>query len=97
VSIKEFGRGFTAGELGTYDPVEHIDNPTDLRASDVNRQVAPGADGAAALRDPSNPDAYRPTADVLAQSGRHGPAGLRVGRPPLLQDYQRLSQTRAGS
>jgi len=66
LSIKEFGRGFTAGEFGTYDPVEHIDNPTDLRASDVNRQVAPGTDGAAALRDPSNPDAYQTTADVLA-------------------------------
>ena len=66
LSIKEFGRGFTAGEFGTYDPVEHIDNPTDLRASDVNRQVAPGTDGAAALADPTNPDAYRTTADVLA-------------------------------
>ena len=66
LSIKEFGRGFTAGEFGTYDPVEHIDNPTDLRASDVNRQVAPGTSGAQALQDPSNPDAYRTTADVLA-------------------------------
>jgi uncharacterized protein DUF4157/heterokaryon incompatibility protein Het-C len=70
LSIKEFGRGFTAGEFGTYDPVEHIDNPTDLRASDVNRQVAPGTSGADALANPTNPDAYRTTEDVL-----NNPAG----------------------
>jgi len=70
LSIKEFGRGFTAGEFGTYDPVEHIDNPTDLRASDVNRQVAPGTSGAEALANPTNPDAYRTTEDVL-----NNPAG----------------------
>lgn len=66
LSIKEFGRGFTAAELGTYDPVEHIDNPTDLRASDVNRQVDPGTDGATALSNPTNPDAYQTSAAVLA-------------------------------
>ncbi|MEH2288189.1 eCIS core domain-containing protein [Nostoc sp.] len=39
LAIKEFGRGLNASEFGTYDPVEHIDNPTDLRGSDVFNQV----------------------------------------------------------
>lgn len=43
LSIKEFGRGFDPKEFGTYDPVEHIDNPTDLRASDVYQQNDPNA------------------------------------------------------
>jgi Domain of unknown function (DUF4157)/Heterokaryon incompatibility protein Het-C len=41
ISIKEFGHGFDEKEFGTYDPVEHIDNPTDLRASDVFQQYPP--------------------------------------------------------
>jgi hypothetical protein len=56
-------------EFGTYDSVEHIDNPAGLRGSDVFGQV-PGAAaaqtsadstqaGAAALASPSNPDVGR--------------------------------------
>lgn len=45
ISIKEFGKGFNEKEFGTYDPVEHIDNPTDLRASDVFQQYDKNADG----------------------------------------------------
>lgn len=45
MSIKEFGRGFDEAEFGTYDPVEHMDNPTDLRASDVFQQYERGPDG----------------------------------------------------
>lgn len=79
MSIKEFGRGFTAAELGTYDPVEHIDNPTDLLASDVVQQLAPGQTGAEALANPTNPDAPRTTEEVLGEGrqagGRTGYAG----------------------
>jgi hypothetical protein len=39
MSIQEFGRGFDEKEFGTYDPVEHMDNPGDLRASDVYKQT----------------------------------------------------------
>lgn len=49
VAIKEFGRGIDLQEFGTYDPVEHIDNPTDLRGSDV---FAQGTN----LTEPTNPD-----------------------------------------
>ncbi len=35
IAIKEFGRGINLAEFGTYDPVEHMDNPTGLRAGDV--------------------------------------------------------------
>jgi hypothetical protein len=45
ISIKEFGKGFNEKEFGTYDPVEHIDNPTDLRASDVFQQYEKSPDG----------------------------------------------------
>ena len=75
----------SGGEFGAYDTVEHIDNPTDLRASDVNRRVAPGRDGAAALADPPNPDAYRTTADVLANpagADHQGYAGSTRATPP---------------
>lgn len=40
MAIQEFGRGLNAAEFGTYDPVEHMDNPTDLRGSDVFLQGA---------------------------------------------------------
>ena len=42
MSIQEFGRGFDEKEFGTYDPVEHMDNPADLRASDVYKQTNGG-------------------------------------------------------
>src|SRR6185436_16238013 len=45
ISINEFGKGFSEEEFGTYDPVEHIDNPTDLRASDVFQQYQRAPDG----------------------------------------------------
>ncbi len=45
MSINEFGKGFDEKEFGTYDPVEHMDNPTDLRASDVFQQYERGPDG----------------------------------------------------
>jgi hypothetical protein len=41
ISIKEFGKGFNEKEFGTYDPVEHIDNPTDLTGSGVFQQYPP--------------------------------------------------------
>lgn len=55
LAIKEFGRGLSLSEFGTYDPVEHIDNPTDLRGSDVFDQLG-SATGADALASPNNPD-----------------------------------------
>lgn len=33
LSLKDFGRTINLGEFGGYDPVEHMDNPGDLRAS----------------------------------------------------------------
>lgn len=42
MSIMEFGRGLDEKEFGTYDPVEHMDNPADLRASDVYKQTNAG-------------------------------------------------------
>lgn len=54
LSIKEFGRGLDPAEFGTYDPVEHMDNPTDLRASDVYQQGDFSADRNVT---PANPDA----------------------------------------
>ncbi len=38
IAIKDFGRGINLAEFGTYDPVEHMDNPSGLRASDVFQQ-----------------------------------------------------------
>ena len=35
IAINDFGRGVDLHQFGTYDPVEHIDNPTGLRGSDV--------------------------------------------------------------
>lgn len=55
LAIEEFGRGLNPAEFGTYDPVEHIDNPTDLRGSDVFNQVNP-ADPDGGLTYPTNPD-----------------------------------------
>ena len=59
LSIKEFGRGFDPKEFGTYDPVEHMDNPTDLRASDVYKQTE-----GTASPGPINPDSTIPIANV---------------------------------
>ena len=58
LAIKEFGRGIDLAEFGTYDPVEHIDNPAGLRASDVFNQVqvGPPVSPTGDLDDPSNPD-----------------------------------------
>lgn len=53
MAIEEFGRGLDPAEFGTYDPVEHIDNPAGLRASDVYQQGSFGADGNST---PGNPD-----------------------------------------
>jgi hypothetical protein len=53
MSIKEFGKGFDEQEFGTYDPVEHMDNPTDLRASDVFQQYERRPDGTPAGVDPN--------------------------------------------
>jgi hypothetical protein len=55
IAIKEFGRGINLTEFGTYDPVEHMDNPTGLRASDVFQQGGFGADRNAVNQ---NPDTY---------------------------------------
>ncbi|MBC1218582.1 DUF4157 domain-containing protein [Nostoc sp. UCD121] len=55
LAIKEFGRGLKPAEFGTYDPVEHIDNPTDLRGSDVFNQVDP-ANPQNDFTNPTNPD-----------------------------------------
>lgn len=55
LAIKEFGRGLNPAEFGTYDPVEHIDNPTDLRGSDVFNQVDP-ANPNHDFTNPTNPD-----------------------------------------
>jgi Domain of unknown function (DUF4157)/Heterokaryon incompatibility protein Het-C len=55
LAIKEFGRGLNAAEFGTYDPVEHIDNPTDLRGSDVFNQIDP-ANPQNDFTQPTNPD-----------------------------------------
>jgi hypothetical protein len=55
LAIKEFGRGLDPSEFGTYDPVEHIDNPTDLRGSDVFNQVDP-ANPKDDFSNPTNPD-----------------------------------------
>jgi len=38
LAIKDFGRTINLGEFGGYDPVEHIDNPTDLRADGAYNQ-----------------------------------------------------------
>ncbi|MSP59444.1 MAG: DUF4157 domain-containing protein [Myxococcales bacterium] len=38
LAIKEFGRGINIASFGTYDPVEHLDNPANLRGSDVIQQ-----------------------------------------------------------
>lgn len=70
LSIKEFGRGFDPKEFGTYDPVEHIDNPTDLRASDVYKQT----DGAA-TPGPINPDSTIPIVNVDASGQANAPSG----------------------
>lgn len=40
LSIKDFHRGFAWEELGTYDPVEHIDNPALLRGDGAYAQGA---------------------------------------------------------
>lgn len=45
MAIQEFGRGINPAQFGTYDPVEHIDNPTGLRGSDVIDQYAAASDG----------------------------------------------------
>jgi hypothetical protein len=63
LSIQEFGRGLEEKEFGTYDPVEHMDNPGDLRASDVYKQTdgrvpVVGADGKL------DPNAELPIANV---------------------------------
>ncbi|OKH50475.1 hypothetical protein NIES2101_19270 [Calothrix sp. HK-06] len=55
LAIKEFGRGLNPTEFGTYDPVEHIDNPTDLRGSDVFNQVDQ-ANPQNDFTNPTNPD-----------------------------------------
>jgi hypothetical protein len=55
IAIKEFGRGINLSEFGTYDPVEHMDNPTGLRAGDVFDQGGFGADRNAVNQ---NPDTY---------------------------------------
>src|SRR5581483_11281837 len=34
IALKDFGRGINMQSMGTYDPVEHIDNPTGLRGTD---------------------------------------------------------------
>ncbi|MBL8621844.1 MAG: DUF4157 domain-containing protein [Myxococcales bacterium] len=55
IAISDFGRGVNLREFGTYDPVEHIDNPTGLRASGVIDQG--GVDGMPASHpDGANPD-----------------------------------------
>ena len=55
IAIKDFGRGINLSQFGTYDPVEHIDNPTGLRGTDVIDQ---GGTAAMPARRPdgSNPD-----------------------------------------
>ena len=55
VAIKDFGRGINLEEFGTYDPVEHMDNPTGLRAGDVFQQGGFSADRNAVNH---NPDQY---------------------------------------
>ena len=74
LAIKEFGRGIDLAEFGTYDPVEHIDNPAGLRASDVFGQVpiGPPTSPTADLDNPSNPDAGS-SADL---EGTQGPGNL---------------------
>jgi hypothetical protein len=46
LAIKDFGRGFTLEGFGTYDPVEHIDNPALLRADGAFKQGTMDATGA---------------------------------------------------
>lgn len=43
VAIKEFGRGIQGTSFGSYDPVEHLDNPTGLRGDDVLAQGPRGS------------------------------------------------------
>ncbi len=62
MAIKEFGRGINLASFGTYDPVEHIDNPTGLRGTDVIGQGQMRADGV-------NPDRPGPGGSIAPAGG----------------------------
>lgn len=74
LSIKEVGRGLDAKEFGTYDPVEHMDNPGGARASDTFKQtergpLPTGPDGKL------DPDAVIPLAQSDVAGAPNTPAG----------------------
>jgi Domain of unknown function (DUF4157)/Heterokaryon incompatibility protein Het-C len=71
LAIKDFGRGINASEFGTYDPVEHLDNPTDLRGTDVLAQGGMTSSGGAEAGKGDNPD----NANTIGKGGSVGPAG----------------------
>ncbi len=70
ISIKEFGRGISAAELGTYDPVEHMDNPTDLRGSDVFKQTT--------SKEITDPETGKTEISI---AGWNGPTGTALPNP----------------
>ncbi|MBK9033523.1 MAG: DUF4157 domain-containing protein [Myxococcales bacterium] len=68
IALNDFGRGINLSSFGTYDPVEHIDNPTGLRGTDVIDQ------GGAAGTPARHPDGANP--DTAASiSGAHPAVG----------------------
>ena len=71
LSIKEFGRGINASEFGTYNPVEHLDNPTDLRGTDVLSQGGMTSSKGEEPGKGENPD----NADTIGPNGSVGNAG----------------------
>jgi hypothetical protein len=73
LAIKDFGRGINASEFGTYDPVEHIDNPTDLRGTDVLSQGGMVSSHGAEPGKNDNPD----NANTIGPGGSVGPAGTK--------------------
>lgn len=94
IAINDFGRGVDLHQFGTYDPVEHIDNPTGLRGSDVIDQGGV-ADMPAHHADGANPDNAAsisgPGATVHAAGSSHDAYADRDER------YRTNSHTAAGA
>jgi hypothetical protein len=84
MAIKEFGRGINRASFGTYDPVEHIDNPTGLRGDDVIGQGPMRTDGV-------NPDFAGPGGST-ADAGRNNQAYADID-----PRYQNTGQPQRGA
>lgn len=80
IAIKEFSRGINLTEFGTYDPVEHMDNPTGLRAGDVFNQGQFSSDRDAVNQ---NPDTYGNATPAGGDNQGYATADQRYGQTPF--------------